>query len=191
MIAVLSAFAQSARIKDFNIRPTELGDKVLVTWTTNAGSTCPSLSVARSTDSIQYTKIYTYPSVCGNSDTEESYSWVDPEPEQATINYYRLNLDDVEFTKPLLFDNNSTASEKLKVFPNPFENILNIEIKNSENQTYSILLYSSSGKLKKRVDNLNGTTSILRCIGCQNDVYTLQVLFEDNTNYYKHLLIID
>jgi hypothetical protein len=63
---------------------------VNLSWTIGAGNTCEDLEVQHSTDSINYTTVYTYLGVCGNATFEQSYSWTHTQPVCGATNYYRL-----------------------------------------------------------------------------------------------------
>lgn len=98
-----SLFSQSPRIARFSISPVN-DNKLIVNWTMTAGSTCPTVEVQRSNNGRDFETVYYYPSICGNSDKEESYNWIDANPKLYSINYYRIKLTEREFTLPLFTD---------------------------------------------------------------------------------------
>lgn len=63
---------------------------VNLSWTIGAGNTCEDLEVQHSTDSVNFTTVYTYLGVCGNTSFEQSYSWTHTQPVCGSTNYYRL-----------------------------------------------------------------------------------------------------
>lgn len=182
------AFAQSPRIRSFEIKPSHDLSKVQVIWVMEAGSTCPSLSVERSNANSNFKVIYTYPSVCGNSDSVVGYAWIDSNPPPYSINYYRLNLDNIEFTKPILFENQSRLSEfKILAFPNPSSGKIAVEFRNPKLLEFDLQLYSSDGKLILEKLNNKGNTISIKNLNYPNDLLKLKIKLEDNTEYFSQI----
>lgn len=181
LITSVCSNAQSPRIAKFSIRPTS-SNQMLVLWTMQAGSTCPLLKVEKSLDGLNYSHAYTYPSVCGSADREISYSWVDPNPKQFSVNYYRLNLDDIEFTVPLVIDLQSNlANRNVIAYPNPTANDLSIDLRNPLNQTFDVKIIDSEGKLIRQIESLKGTSFKTDISNLKSGIYTLQIRFEEKS----------
>lgn len=180
ILSVLS-FAQSPRVADFFIRPTNTNE-VLVVWTMEAGSTCPSLSVERSTDNTTFKSVYMYPSVCGFEDRAITYSWVDDQPNNYAVNYYRLNLDDIEYTIPVKVDLQSNlANNDALVYPNPSQGEINIDHKNPNNLNYSVSLFSTKGEMITREENLNGRSHSLTALHLKDGFYIIRILYSNGS----------
>jgi len=179
-----AGLAQSSRLDDFSIVPNKSGDKVIVYWITAAGSTCPELFVERGNDGVNFEKVYAYPTVSGSTDEEISYSWVDPNPIQFANNYYRINLQDVEFTLPLLFSNQlNLADRKIISYPNPSDGEVTLDFRNPKELQFDLLIFNLAGKMVYKKENLEGRTTKFSLIGLPTDYYTAHIRFEDDSDF--------
>ena len=191
-IFLLSCFlgkSQSPRIARHSIKATN-NNNVLVVWTMNAGSTCPSLVVERSLDNINFRPVYTYPSVCGDSDVEVSYSWTDTNPQLYAINYYRLNLDDIEFTIPIAIDLQSILQGKrIITYPNPSSGSLKVELRNTENQNFDVEIFDNHGSLVHTIKSVSGRVYELNLADRENGIYALKLTFDNKETEVTHFII--
>lgn len=139
MTFAVLVFSQSPRIGSFYLEKT-LKNKVIVNWSMKAGSTCLDLQVERLING-EFKTVYTYPSVCGDSDKEEFYSWIDENVPNYSIAEYRIKLEQTEFTLPITIDLDSDLkNNEIVIFPNPAskEQIINVKFRNQ----FKILNYS-------------------------------------------------
>ena len=173
-------FGQSARVLRFNAEASNNNKSVLVTWTMNAGSTCPSLSVEKSLNGKDFFEVYLYPSVCGSSDEALSYSWVDPSPSVYAKSFYRLNLDDIEFTVPVELDLQSLlADDNVLVFPNPSNGNFTIELRNQKSLDFDVEIFSSIGLLVFKKETCKGSSLKVNLANQIRGAYTLRITFSN------------
>ncbi len=148
-----------------NIIPLELlffqaekkGKTSLVTWETLNEKNLSEYVVERSTDGINFKAIGYQKPKATNVSQKTTYTFLDEEPGMG-INYYRLFSKDLDgtgtYSKIVSID--FSAGIKVKTFPNPFYQTLNIEmaIEKSIEGDVSIGLYDIAGKqvLNKKMD---------------------------------------
>lgn len=130
----------------FNVSCT--GNAISIIWKTAQEQNSSHFNVERSPDGITWTVINNQPAA-GNSSTEKTYTYTDNAPVQK--NYYRVALYDidghVQYTKVLKA--NCDADDLLKVWPNPFNEILYAAI-HTTNRTISVInIYDNKGALIK------------------------------------------
>lgn len=184
------AFAQSSRVSEFSVKPSENDRVVRVLWTMSSGSTCLDLSVERSSDGKSYSEIYQYPSVCGSTDEAISYSWADTNPLRFAKSYYRLKLDGVDYTLPIEVDLQSKLSHHdMLCYPNPSEGSFFVELKNEQNLSFAIEIYTPNGSLVFRKENCSGTVSPIRLYNPTEGIYLVRAIFS-NDNRLETALII-
>lgn len=120
--------AQSTRISELLV--TKIGsNSAEIIWTMPSGSTCLDLSVQRSRDSLNFKSVYTYPGVCGSEDKPTSFSWIDNSPITESINYYRLKLENAEFTEIKRIDLRTGLNDSpILIFPNPCSDIIILKL---------------------------------------------------------------
>lgn len=147
------ASAQVYRISKFNADL--LTNKVLVRWSVIAGSTCQEVIVQRSTDSINFKDIYVYPTICGLSNEESNYSWVDEQPINYSLNYYRLKIEQLEFTEIEKVDYNSKLKQgEIAIYPNPVINTAELWFERPKNELLQMEIYSISGHYITEINNI-------------------------------------
>lgn len=146
-VVLTHLLAQSPRISSFSLEKTS-NNKVIVHWTMNAGSTCPNLQVERWING-GFQTVYTYPSVCGDSDVEIDYWWIDNEVPNYSVAQYRIKLEEAEFTLPQNIDLDSDLKDQaIILYPNPIQSgqLLNVKFRNQfERLNYTI--HNSLGQI--------------------------------------------
>jgi hypothetical protein len=95
----------------------------------------------------------------GNHNTGASYSFIDPFSNQLT--YYRIKTTDFDGTvsySNIIYINQNAISE-LKVYPNPFNNLLNIAHPNEK--ILNLYIYDMQGReILRSENNLSNIVSI-------------------------------
>ncbi len=122
LIFVFFSFLLPAQliIKNFVAQPAN-SSQLLVTWTIGAGSqVCSDLQLYWSTDSFATTNtwVYTLPTVCGTSGTDENYSFQHTNPETNGKNYYRLTSF-ASPVSPVIYYDFAADNGGYKLFPHP------------------------------------------------------------------------
>jgi len=144
-LLISPCLSQVDRIVKFSA--TLSGQSVIVNWVVGAGSTCQEVVVQRSIDSVNFRDVYTYPSICGDSDEPESYNWIDQTPINYSYNYYRMKIEGVDFTNAIKVDYNSKVIfGEINIFPNPIQNQLEFWFENNSRQKYQFRILDYSGK---------------------------------------------
>lgn len=138
--------AQEGRLAAFSAIRLDEGS-VQILWTMKAGVSCQSPEVQISTDSIEFRSIYRYPGVCGGGATEESFSWIHSNAPSNADAYYRLKIDEGEFSKvqKILFDRRF-ADRPIVLYPNPTAEYLKIAFKKEFGRLESIELFDHHGR---------------------------------------------
>ncbi len=185
-----AVFSQSPRIARFSISPTN-DNKVVVNWTMSIGSTCPTVEVQRSLDGQDFESIYFYPSVCGSSDKEESYNWVDANPIKYAVNYYRIKLEESEFTLSSSVDLQSNlANRQILTYPNPTAGTTQVELRNEKSQFFDLFVFDAKGNVVVEKANQKGTELSLDLSSLGDGIYFLQFRFENGDKTSSPILIM-
>jgi hypothetical protein len=119
------------------------GNEVVLAWTIKGGEQCNGVDVYRSIDSVNWVKIGGVEGICGASEPQ-FYDFIDADPEQGNLNYYKLQLgtqgfSSIQKVKVIRYDNLYAA------YPNPSSSFINLsftpEIGNGE-----LLIFDLHGK---------------------------------------------
>jgi hypothetical protein len=91
IVAFLISSALNAQftVESFRALQTDRNN-VLLNWVVSPGNTCADLELQLSTDSINYTTIYVYPGICGNTTSSQSYQFNHTSSECTEKRFYRL-----------------------------------------------------------------------------------------------------
>ncbi len=185
------SFGQSARLDFFGVNKIDIG-AVQLQWTMSAGSTCFRMELQRSRDGERFQTIYTYPGVCGDSDSAVSYSWVDAQALSYSLSYYRLKLGETEFSevKPIDLDA-ALANEDMTLSPNPASDLCRLRFRNPKRKEAVIHIYNSNGNLIG-FENLGTASSFdLQLLGYKAGIYFVQLrLGEAEALEAKRLLVL-
>jgi hypothetical protein len=122
------------------------GNKVIITWKTAQEQNSSHFIVQKSPDAANWTGIATIPAA-GNSTSEQSYSFTDNTVTEGS--YYRVAQYDidgrVQYTSVIPLSCNIT--DDFKVWPNPFNDILFVNIRSNARSQVTIKIYDMKGAL--------------------------------------------
>lgn len=183
LLSQILTFGQSERLLHFSATPIDNDQKTMVRWTMAAGSTCLDVVVERSSNGISYQEIYVYPGICGNEDSAQSYSWIDPNPLQINTSFYRLKLDGIEYSLVSEFNLNSNLGDDgIFLFPNPNSGIFNLDFTNPTKEKFDIFLFHSDGTLIFIENNRSGNSYSGNFSKLPTGIYFLKVVLQNNNS---------
>lgn len=94
--------------------------QVLVRFTLTAGPSCPGYEILHCTDSINYLQFYNYAGICGDQNSDVSFSQIHGSPSPNMVNYYKVSIPGYETSAPQrIYVGSQTPQSTLKVYPNP------------------------------------------------------------------------
>lgn len=181
-------------------------DDVVLKWITSNEFNSKEFELERSFDGSQLTinkwETITKVKAAGNSNTERKYSYTDLLPFaklHTSKLFYRLKQIDLDGkyqyseTRELNLQKTDIDNLQITMYPNPSDELLNIDFESTESQNVSILLFDAGGKniAMEKYDIENGkqtfqiNTSLLA-----PGVYLLQIIDDNNANVSKQKLII-
>lgn len=186
----LKSFAQSPRIDYFNVEKIN-ADAALVKWRMTAGSTCLNLEVQRSKTNDTYTTVYAYPGVCGSSDSSILYDWIDANALPYQVSYYRIKLEEGEYSKTFRLDLDSElAQDEFIIYPNPASKYLQIKLRNEILRAYTVKIFSSKGETVFQ-QNYNVFTSLKILLpSLPQGIYYLQIESKDKKMAHQEAIIV-
>ena len=168
-------------------------DKVILKWMTQTESNNDYFTIEKSTDGINF-EVIGEESGAGISFEAINYSFIDERPLPG-INYYRLSQTDFdgtsEYFNVLSVKVESARDGKVKVFPNPTSNFVNLSIPNSiEKEEATINILDLNGRLLKSKEVILDQSSIeLSLENIPTGIYTVTVqvgmqLFHEKLSIY-------
>lgn len=134
---------------------TEFNGKVLLTWSVKQGNTCNGIQILRSIDSVNFVPIGSINGVCGSTQEDTPYEFTDVSPEKNTINYYRLNLGGIGYSKIVWAEVIDIAENNYLLRPNPVEGQSELHFKNDASNLMLISFYDQTGTLAGEIQTTN------------------------------------
>lgn len=132
-------------IKNFNAQPAN-STQLLVSWTVDASSqSCSDLELIWSTDSFKTTAtwLYTVPTICGTSGTDEFYYFQHNSPDTHGKNYYRLTSFAVPVS-PIIVYNFGDDNGEYIISPNPLNDNSILSFKNPDGEEWIMDIANAS-----------------------------------------------
>ena len=159
------------------------GASAIITWRTAQEQNTNRFEIQKSADGLQWTEISTVPAA-GNSATEKNYSFTDNNSNQE---YYRIagydNDGKIKYTSVLRSP--CAMKDVFKVWPNPVQRTLFVNIVANEPSAASIKLVDSKGALMKeqRVNVLQGSNQFSIDLGyLPKGMYTVLTEWNNGKN---------
>ena len=143
-----------------------VNDEIKIDWSTASEMNNNFFTLEKSTDGINFTEIEKI-SGAGNSNSQINYSTFDFNPIRGT-SFYRLKQTDFNgkysISNIISIDYKNQFSDEIKIFPNPFNQFLNVEFSNIseiENVEFSVfnLLGNEIIKTKITTQSINFDTT--------------------------------
>ncbi|MEO8147088.1 MAG: T9SS type A sorting domain-containing protein [Bacteroidia bacterium] len=147
LLSLLSANCLGQLNPVYNFNATQVNNDVYINFTTRTGISCLGAEVQRSSDSINFYNIYSFPGVCGSTTADVTYDLTDNSPLPNADNFYRINLLSQGYSDVLKIHFLNLSEIKPVVYPNPFTDKTGVYFLNPLQSEYLFELFSSDGKL--------------------------------------------
>jgi len=187
---LFSFFAGAQRISNYKL--ILAGSGVLVKFTITKGTACSGYIIKHSKDSVNFTDVFNYPGVCGDTARDESISYLHNTPQINNNNYYKIELVPVENSVAKKIFVPEVLNTNISVYPSPVQTVtdqLTVRVYNTNNTRLSGFIYDQHGKPLKVLDLV--TVFDLTTIGVMdlnNGMYFLS-LNDGQTSYVSKFFI--
>ncbi len=117
-----------------------------ISWSIDNISETKEILLERSYNGITYEKIYSF------KEQQKKYEYNDyTKNSNFDITYYRLKLIDINdiisFSKIITTAENNKSQTDINIYPNPFDNIINISLSSELSESSNILIQNSIGEI--------------------------------------------
>lgn len=160
-IAGLTPYSLPLKMGDFTAVKKSTG--IQLNWETLTEQNTSHFDVERSTDGTHFSYLGRV-NAAGNSADKKTYSFTDASPANG-INFYRLKMTDLDGSNSysrIIAVRNSNANMDLQLFPNPANDVLQIQIPSNRKEAATLMITDATGKtvLKKSIQLNEGQNSI-------------------------------
>lgn len=129
-----------------NLSASEFNGKVLISWSIKQGNTCNGIQILRSSDSLNFSPVGSISGVCGSSLEDVPYEFTDVDPIKNIINYYRLNLGGIGFSRIVHAEVIDVTANNYLLRPNPISDSSELYFANNASNTILFNIYNSQGQ---------------------------------------------
>lgn len=182
-----SVYSQSISLSGFSAFQKE--KSILLFWNIDSGPTCNGITIFHSTDIINFSEIGAISGVCGNSASSTPYNFTHSTPVLNKINYYKLRFGTSQFSEIIFLLLDYVELGNVLITPNPANDVFEIKFNNDKNQTYTLEIIDSIGRLVLSKTKITGTSYTLNSSLFDAGTYSLN-LRDDNGKISKNKLCI-
>lgn len=179
IFSVLLGFVSVAQNEDVidGFTATEFNGKVLLTWSVKQGNTCNGVDILHSLDSVNFTKIGSIEGICGSTQASIAYDFTDLDPEKNVINYYRLQLGGIGYSKIVGAEVLDLAGSNFTIRPNPISDFSELIFDNETAATYKLTVFAPDGTIAYS-DRTNGELFLLSRLDFDQGFYFFNIAKE-------------
>jgi hypothetical protein len=164
-----------------------LGDNAILTWSTATESNSDHFEVERSYDGFNFTLVGSV-QAAGSSNDIRNYQFVDPITAPTSIIYYRLKTVDTDLrfsnSRIVILRPQGIITTNLRVYPNPFADVLNIYIQSSGEATITVRINSILGQtmVDRKINVQGGENNIVlspELSFLSRGIYVMEIITEE------------
>lgn len=162
LVSLLFSSALNAQfvIESFTALQTHRSN-VLLNWVVSAGNTCADLELQLSTDSINYTTIYVYPGICGNTSSSQSYQFNHVSAECSEKRFYRIASSSSGVFARTDLNFICYGDDGINVMYNVSNAVISVDADIPPGEEWQFTVYSVSGLILSSHELTKGRNSIL------------------------------
>lgn len=183
-----SIYSQSVTVSGYSAFQKE--KTILLFWNIDSGPTCNGISIFHSTDAINFNEIGSISGVCGNSASTTPYNFTHSTPVLNKINYYKLRFGTNQFSEIIFLLLEYVEPGNVVIMPNPANDVFEIKFNYDKNQTYTLEIIDSIGRLVLTKSKITGTSYTLNANLFDAGTYSLNLRDDDGKISKNKLCII-
>lgn len=163
-------------------------ESVLINFRINSGYTCNGIDVLHSTDSVNFSPVYTFEGICGSTTESIAYEYTHANPVKNSKNYYRLYLGGPGFSwviNVLVMD--LTNSSMIK--PNPLISTSELIFENNAVTEHQLVISNMYGQIVFS-ETTNGSSFLLSRYDFVQGVYLYSIIDKEKGNRIAGRLMV-
>ena len=163
--------------------------KSVLHWTVRAGNQCEDIEIEHSSDSIHFENIGLYAGICGNTNTDESYTYTHDSPIPNRTNYYRLNLGIYGYSSVQKIQDISLNQKGYLLIANPSSTSLTLFFDNTNRAKHTLFLFDSKGKLVNAVMGITEGSVQIQRQAMENGIYFFSIYDNERKRYSGNFVL--
>jgi hypothetical protein len=189
VLFVTSLVAQDRQpVAHFNGMQT--GKVIQVTFVIRAGNTCDGVKILRSANGHDFSELGQLTGVCGNTTTDETYSFTDISPMRNSDNYYQLDLIGLTASDIIKVRFTDFGDKGYMLHPETVKDKSTLYFQNDCNDEFDFVLLDKKGKKVREIKDIRSNAVEVAKGRLKSGNYTFQLLIESKVKYSGSLTIL-
>lgn len=153
-------------------------DVVVLRWVIHGGNTCQGMRIFRSENEIDFSQVGIISGICGSTDSDELYTYVDSSAVANANNYYHIEfgsqgLSDAE---GIFFE--QFGEDDILVLPDPINNRARVLFSNDDYELALLRVVDRNGLLFREMTSMNQEIMV-NMSGWKGGLYYFQLIVND------------
>jgi len=166
----------------------QTGKVIQLTFVITAGNQCEGVRILRSTNEHNFIEIGQLTGVCGNNESDETFSFIDISPVKNADNFYQLDLKKL-CTSDIIKVHFTDYREKGYVLnPNPVIEKSILYFQNDCNDEFDFVLLDKRGKKVKSMNKIRSNAIEISRGNLKSGTYTFQLILDNKVKYTGAIL---
>ena len=168
----------------------QTGKLIQVTFVVRAGIICNGIKIMRSTNEHDFSQIGQLTGMCGNSTSDETYSFTDIFPVKNTDNFYQLDLANMGLSDIIKIHFTDFGDKGYLLYPNPLKDKSMLYFQNDCNDEMDFVLLNKRGKKVREISNVRSNAIEIEKGKLKSGMYNFQLFIDKKMKYSGSLVIL-
>lgn len=163
-------------IKSINLFQQE--DLVVLRWVIRGGNTCQGMKIHRGVNETEYEQVGSIVGICGSTDSDELYTYVDSNAVANSYNYYRLEFGTQGLSEPEGLFFQQFGDDDILVLPDPINDRARVLFSNSDHQLAVLRVVDRNGAIFGELTSMDQEIMV-NMSGWKDGLYYFQLIVND------------
>jgi hypothetical protein len=163
-------------IKSINLFQQE--DIVVLRWVIHGGNTCQGMKIYRGENETEKLKIDQISGICGSTDSDEQYTFVDSNAVVNAFNYYTIEFGTQGISDPESIFFEQFGEDGLLVLTDPFNDQARVLFTNSDHASAVFRVVDRSGRVMNEMVS-SSQEIIVNMSGWKDGLYYFQLIVNE------------
>ena len=163
-------------VKSINLFQQE--DLVVLRWVIHGGNTCQGMKIHRGENEADFEQIGLISGICGSTDSDELYTYVDSSALANSYNYYRIEFGTKGFSEPEGLFFQQFGDDDILVLPDPINDRARVLFENDNHELAVLRVVDRNGAIFGELTTMNQEIMV-NMNGWKDGLYYFQLIVND------------
>ena len=148
---------------------------MVLRWVIRGGNTCQGMKIYRGETDVAENQIGLISGICGSTDSDETYEYVDSSAIANIFNYYRIEFGTQGLSEPVGVFFKRFGNDDVLVLPDPINDRAQILFDNQDHHSAMLLIVNTLGQIVDRKSTVSEEFDV-RMNGWKDGLYYFQIV---------------